>query len=1204
MGSRGTNTLSLNANALTGSAGLGSMQAIDVAGNEVTASVDGTTLSITAVVIPDDELEESTATLSNNLVRGLTFANMADNTVSITANAATIPVGTGADASVTDFDIRNETQAVTAAYGLLNVQSSMSDAGASVSNTNFLMTIGDDISDSTVSTNNNAVVGAAFGNETLNNMALNVGNLSLQGDSGAVANVTSAQGFTGDVSATVTDTLFDTRSVTDDIDDSTVSIDGNLIQAQAVGNRAAANGGLGNTLSVTGTNIVALPDADLGGLQVGADGITADTMFSVQNLQIFADGATLNASVSGAEFAIFTDDVRRSTVSIDGNSTLASGTLNQANNGLSLVDITTLESAGGLNSFQSGVGDVVTVIDDSGASLLATDDIFDSSLSVSNNTQQATARANLSANAVTVDATNVTVPGNAAVSSVIDAAGGTTDVTAAFGSLNTQTQTGNLSAAVTSAFIDMFIDGSGSDSSFRADGNVLGALAAANTTTNDSQLGLGNLSVDGGGEGAIGAVTSNQSLDGTVDAEVGSFGGSILLDVGGADIDDVENSTLSVSGNTLQAQAFGNRALDSNGLGNQLVVTGGSIEATLTAAAALTLNAAGDVQSADLAFTVQNRQTTTADSDLTSTVDAALLGISVGDDVIDSTLSMNDNLVNAAASSNRAGNLLEMTGLNAINSSAGVQSVQEALGATTATADGNIGGMFSIAAGGELVTGSTLDLSANRTEVTATGNQVGNTLLAEANGILGGAGLVVQANSTATDAGALSAVADFAVLSRQNVEGDVTGTGDSALFIDAGDTDTSTIIGSSLLLDANVQSVAASGNIGVNVLELSATNLGDAVGTGASGLLLSSQGGDVAISATATLTGEAPGSIENSSLSISSNENRAAAVLNDVANRVTTSGTNLFSSAAGDLNANAVIDAAGSATTADQGLLNLQRAADTVTAAATTALGNLDAVGDTTGLLTSSAVLNSNLTQASATANRASNAVELNASNLGVTGALTNSQISDSDVTSTAGSTTAFALNAVDAVVTGSTIDVSGNSTVAASSGNRATNALSALATAGYNNVSGNGATSAIGVGTSFSADATFGVLNAQENTGAIASTVSNTTASIALDGGADAVTGSTLRANGNQMIAEANGNFARNTLSLSARPGGNGSAALTSFQTNTGAGITASLIDSSMSVSITGGTGVSGNTASVSGNRGIARATGNTAVNRIVSGD
>jgi hypothetical protein len=67
--------------------------------------------------------------------------------------------------------------------------------------------------------------------------------------------------------------------------------------------------------------------------------------------------------------------------------------------------------------------------------------------------------------------------------------------------------------------------------------------------------------------------------------------------------------------------------------------------------------------------------------------------------------------------------------------------------------------------------------------------------------------------------------------------------------------------------------------------------------------------------------------------------------------------------------------------------------------------------------------------------------------------------------------------------------------------------------------------------------------------------------------------------------------------------PTGNGSAALTSLQTNTG-GVLANLSNSRIGINVTGGAGVTGNTASVAANRGIARASGNTAINRIVSGD
>lgn len=344
----------------------------------------------------------------------------------------------------------------------------------------------------------------------------------------------------------------------------------------------------------------------------------------------------------------------------------------------------------------------------------------------------------------------------------------------------------------------------------------------------------------------------------------------------------------------------------------------------------------------------------------------------------------------------------------------------------------------------------------------------------------------------------------------------------------------------------------------------------------------------------------------DSTLAITDNRNRAVAVLNDATNRVDLSGSNLHSAPLAAGNANASVDSDNVAVVANSALNNIQTAgASLVSADSASVLRNFDALqAATPGIDSSSAILTGNATEANAVANRSGNLLNIDASNLSASGGVLNRQESDATVTAAATSTVRFVLNnPAGGVVTDSTVDVSGNTTLATASGNRASTALNGLASAGYAEVSAAGATGSINSATgTFSADATFGALNVQGNNGPITASIAGARAEIGLIGAADAVTGSTLRASGNQMVAEASGNFARTDIAMSVRPTGNGSAALTSMQSNTG-NISASLTDNRVGISMSGA-GVTGSTASVSGNRAIARATGNTAVNRITRGD
>lgn len=1337
-------SIAIRTNDLVGSAGVSNFQSFS---GSVDATTTGFSLNINVgdgSAAPGVNVVDSSLTLENNLVRGLAFGNMADSAITIDASTATAPAlepagpflpGLISEIGYTGGSV--DLQQSQAAYALNNLQSIDGSVSSTASLGSATVQANNALISSTLTNDSNVIVGAAFGNDALNAIDLDVGNLSLTSAGGAVASLSNIQTVPdgAGVSTTVADVGFLGRIVAF-ASSSTASVDNNVIQAQVTGNRASANGGLGNTLTVTGGNILVDSSTAYTGLQSDLDAgtLSADTPFALQNLQLF-DGANVTAGInSGSAQLQVVGSVIQSTLSVDGTQILAGATVNQATNRVDFDDITTLEGAAGLQSLQSS--SAASAANVTGATLevdvnQAAGDVTNSTLNLNDNFIQASARSNVVGNRMNVDASNLVVPGNNGVGSTLDFDNELLTVEAALGLSSQQFTTDTTTAAITGLGLTTSVGGDLVDSTSRADGNIASASATANTASSVMNIASGNLSVDGGNHGPVGAVANVQvlSADVTAGIDTSASGDLILLtDITG----DITRSTVSASGNTFQALAAGNRAFERDGnggvVGNALNVSGGSISTPATRNLdALAMEFSGDLLSADLAFTVQSFQQSSANliADQTQT------GVRINrDGIVDSSSVFGDaNTFIASAINNQAANSASLLNLNSLETTAGVQNFQHVIGTsgtTTSTlgnafqegippqtfAEGGSGSNFAGVLGFDVAIGAgqtaTIDLSGftpdartaleailtspgigfsiagdtasftnntaglvflpfndftglsydaptqtiafnsfesagvpgedaspfviaslngtildstisvadNRFSSLAMANDAINRLAVDANQIVEAANLVDDAEARITFGGDITASADFGVSNIQRLDPDaeVTASGFGTVGIETADPGSSNVTRSSLLVTDNVVDVRAQGNRVINVLDLSATNLGSAGGDdGAATALASAQVGLSDVSATSGLLGFGTGAILDSTLEISGNESRATAVLNDATNRVDLSGSNLHSSPSGAVNAEASLNTTDAAVIADSALNNVQVVGApvdpiNVTASAESLLRNFDSLHVTTqGIDSSSALLTGNRTEANAVSNRAGNLLNIDASNLSVSGGVLNAQSSEAGVTASATSTVQFALNAAAEVVTGSTVDVSGNTTVATASGNRASNALNAFASAGYSGIAAAGATGSVG-GPGFldsSSNATFGVLNTQLNDeeGSISASIADARNEIALTGGAAAVTGSTLRASGNQMVAEASGNFARNDIRMSVRPTGNGSAALTSLQANLGS-VTSTLVDSRNSINVTGGAGVAGNTASVSNNRGIARASGNTAVNRIVSGD
>ncbi len=420
--------------------------------------------------------------------------------------------------------------------------------------------------------------------------------------------------------------------------------------------------------------------------------------------------------------------------------------------------------------------------------------------------------------------------------------------------------------------------------------------------------------------------------------------------------------------------------------------------------------------------------------------------------------------------------------------------------------------------------------------------------------------------------------------------------------------------GSTLTVSNNTDEGIALANTATNSVSVKATDSVNAVAPAAAAAtasLLSQQTalqnpaavvGDKLVAATSTSDVSSIGLVGTSTVDMSNNTNTALGVANDVTNTLSASASASLGSGYGVTSASATVNGSTLNAVADYALNNSQAVSTNssnvvpvVTASAATTIGVSDV--PTTGQVTTSGVtITGNNTTAEADANRADNSLSLNGgATLAANGALTNSQTSPANVSSTMTISASFQ----EPGASGSTVSLTGNTGAAVANGNSATNALNATAGAQYTVAS----SAATGNGSATpSSNANFAVLNDQSDTGTVTAT-----AGTALVGNAyslplnvTAVSNSALDNSSNRLQAQATGNAASNSITLAALPTGTASSALTSVQMTSG-NVTAQLQNSTINITA-GATGaaVSGSSLTVNGNTSAATAAGNTVTNII----
>ncbi|MEZ5676405.1 MAG: hypothetical protein R3D81_14630, partial [Thalassovita sp.] len=417
-------------------------------------------------------------------------------------------------------------------------------------------------------------------------------------------------------------------------------------------------------------------------------------------------------------------------------------------------------------------------------------------------------------------------------------------------------------------------------------------------------------------------------------------------------------ATISVSANTLASAVTGNEAV------NTLMAeatTLGTVQSD--SSYAYFVSGTPSIAAANADHVLVSEQAAT-DLTATSTVYGTFaVDINDNDGSSGSTVVVDGNTIEAAATANSVTNAVDLTATNATTTAA-LANAQDNFTDVITTADMMV---YTNAASDD----STVSMSDNVNQSLATGNSASNSVVMAATNIESVSG--VDANNVDTQN------ADLSLISYQQSNfGGVTGSGvsavaDTTIFNgDLVDSDVGSINASTFAMDGNVTVAQATTNTVANTVVVGSADTANNDATAFLGNFQSSAGETTATStASQELTMESTSdTILNSTVSVDGNITTARATANSSINQMSVAGANIT---AGDgVDAYADVDLAD--LSAAYVVLNNQSASNIVTASAS-ATNAVDLTSDDNALDGSTVSLNGNVVQAYATANMASNSV-------------------------------------------------------------------------------------------------------------------------------------------------------------------------------------------------------------------------------------
>lgn len=1176
----------------------------------------------------------------DSLVNGAVNLSANNITSSATGNAASNALASGAGAASFDGSIA------------LASQQDNSNVGISATNTGSAIVatvgvVGDnrafagEVQDSSVSVAGNRSSASARGNEVGQSLSLDATTLVLGtiADLNSQSNLLQASG-----AATVSSRQLNTGAP--------VSADNTN---SSIGQRARAV--TGPTLLVNGNTQEAVALANNASNQLTLIGTTVGSGAGILSLQRVAPedidpNSQVNATLSGAraflEAGSVANGVTGSTLALTNNLQEAIGYGNLANNAMAVTGTTlaapstlgaastvtfdnNLEKALGGNvvaaygvlndqSVRSDVSARATLTAGASADIVVTGALGNSAVLNNGNTLAAEAYGNFGQSSLTLNATNLNGAGYSSVANLTNlqevdaaitaqAATGAAALTTINGAVGSNAAVASVSASGNR--IDAQASGSRIANVLNVNATNIATVAAASTGAS-----FGNAFIGNGLELAANAsfsLQNAQSGQGGVTATLRDEDNVLPSDVRIAISGDVTRSAVVADGNTARASATSNNASNAlaiDALGslasssalqnaqftragvNTLIGQAGTAGTPAVAAGTYTTGAAATaVPTGDVAYNSQTGSFTVASG---KTVTFSTAGAGSDKAALENYLSsLGFTVDSGAGTASVTGTTVNLSSLNNVNQGvSNGNSTYSFSGFTTSgvlATDGtsNLGGV-NLAVGGA-VTHSALSVSGNTTYGLARGNAASNLTSVKGNAIAAGSNVSVASATDGTFG--LETVADHALSNVQAVTGinAINSNVYGSFFINA--QPGAAITRSSLSVSGNTQMAEARANIAGNSLTLEGTGLT------AVSALQSAQSSSAAVNASSNLNLFAPGAVSDSSVLLSNNSNIALAVINDATNSLTAKGSQVGTGQAGNSSVGGLF---GDTLSAEQLLANQQMATTNVSSTASTSLNNQEAFASGTGsAIRSTLSILGNTTAAEATANQAFNTATADGTaSQAASVALRNIQDSTANVTASATSAARIALAplAQQTALNSSSVLLDGNSTTALARGNTASNVLNSLAGSTYGaalegSIASGGGTMAV--------SANAGILNRQNNTGAVLASSTGASYQIALNSGGTAAAGSSLGVIGNQVAAQAYGNSAVNQLTLNALNTGTPTAAVGSYQSNSGA-VSATVTSVAFGASITGA--MTGSSVRANGNQITATAVGNSVVSSILA--
>lgn len=600
------------------------------------------------------------------------------------------------------------------------------------------------------------------------------------------------------------------------------------------------------------------------------------------------------------------------------------------------------------------------------------------------------------------------------------------------------------------------------------------------------------------------------------------------VDMGLLSTGAVSASLLSVLGNVAKATAAANLA------NNQISLDG----TNATAGSVSLLASQSGVGDANAGLAMANRQVSEQGVIIAANgadgVGVTTLGLTVGGvgTVAASTLTVSGNAVTALAYVNQSVQEMLLSPTNMLGMTAGLSSAQNAINSSVAA---STYGAVSLQAAGAVSTASGLALNNNAVDAWAYRNSANNSMVVDSTTVSGSGRAVTTAQSLASSAALVKA--DFALNNNQLASGDSTTT--ATTVGTASLTASSTVTASNLNLNTNALGAYASGNAASNELGLTVTQL-----TQATGAIASYQEGskvytapvdpeDPEIVTSPEVLSSVNGAVKltasgltSVSANVKDNTIKSTALGNVVSNTLALSGSVLTGKASVPDGVTSSATTTSATSAADFAISNVQLM-DALVSSQTDG-----SVQIATGSLSSSALtLTGNTVKSLAQANSSINDLSLRVTEQkDSTAAVTSSQSSLDNVIAITNpkASNVFGISA-SADVTTSTVVISGNTASAIAGKNEAFNSLTVT---GANLTGrGNNVTASV-AGTSSVSGADFAVINAQAAAGNTTATLMPGASGFETTG---VLTGSSVTLSGNTVMAAANANTAGNTLSLTA---------------------------------------------------------------------